>query len=80
MRLFLRIFRHGLPRTRLVWDIPPHISETCTIADLLEQVNDVIPLESGDWGLEDYNVECSGYDLLHFQVVDRVLNDADVVE
>lgn len=60
-----------------------------TIAQLLEDVNEVIPLEtepsvfdpefSGQWGLEDYVVEVSGSECLHFMEVEGLLRDGDEV-
>ncbi|KAL4784525.1 hypothetical protein BJX76DRAFT_219121 [Aspergillus varians] len=60
-----------------------------TIAQLLEDVNEVIPLEtepqlfsdesSGQWGLEDYAVEVGGSECLHFMEVEGLLRDGDEV-
>ncbi|KAK8071414.1 hypothetical protein PG997_011617 [Apiospora hydei] len=57
MRLNLAIRRNGLPEAKVVWPVP--LEENPTISKLLEQVNDIIPLESSDWGLDDYAVELS---------------------
>lgn len=84
VRLRLRVKRHGLPATHVTW--PVETSNTgygpngLTIAQLLEQVNEVIPLESDDWGLDDYAVEVEGFECLHFQDVNLVLRDRDRVE
>lgn len=60
-----------------------------TIAQLLEDVNEVIPLEcemadvghtgGGQWALEDYVVEVMGSECLHFMQVDGLLRDGDEV-
>ncbi|KAJ5496301.1 hypothetical protein N7463_008288 [Penicillium fimorum] len=60
-----------------------------TVAQLLEDVNEVVPLEtepsvfdaefSGQWGLEDYVVEVAGSECLHFMEVDGLLRDGDEV-
>ncbi|KAL3465153.1 hypothetical protein BJX64DRAFT_253263 [Aspergillus heterothallicus] len=60
-----------------------------TVAQLLEDVNEVIPLEteprlfedesSGQWGLEDYVVELGGSECLHFMEVDGLLREGDEV-
>ncbi|KAJ5121129.1 uncharacterized protein N7515_009090 [Penicillium bovifimosum] len=60
-----------------------------TIAQLLEDVNEVVPLEtepsvfdaefSGQWGLEDYVVEVAGSECLHFMEVEGLLRDGDEV-
>ncbi|KAE8146740.1 hypothetical protein BDV25DRAFT_143423 [Aspergillus avenaceus] len=60
-----------------------------TVAQLLEDVNEVIPLEtepalfdnefSGQWGLEDYVVEVGGSECLHFMEVEGLLRDGDEV-
>lgn len=61
---------------------------SCTIAQLLEDVNEVVPLETdnsdeemygGQWGLEDYTVEIGGYECLHFMEVDGLFRDGDEV-
>lgn len=50
-----------------------------TISQLLEQVNEVIPLEAEDWGLEDYAVEVRGFECLHFSEVAQILKEDDEV-
>lgn len=60
-----------------------------TIAQLLEDVNEVVPLEteprvfdpefSSRWGLEDYVVEVGGSECLHFMETDGILRDGDEV-
>jgi hypothetical protein len=81
MRLRLIVQRHNLPDTAIVWPV----ERDPTISQLLEQVAEVIPLESGgDWGLEDYAVELRGangknFECLHFQLVQQILADDDEV-
>lgn len=81
MRLRLLVKRHNLPDTPVVWPV----DEDLTISQVLEQVNEVLPLESaGDWGLEDYAVELTkqtgpNFECLHFQRVGHVLKDDDEV-
>jgi hypothetical protein len=90
MRLRLVIQRHCLPAVNLLWDTSgprPHSGQsvdshtslggTSTIAQLLEQINDVIPLESEEWGLEDYVVEVEGFECLHFWNVEGLLKEGD---
>lgn len=85
MRLRLTVQRHGLPPARVLWRIaavrPPYTAagSESTIAQLLEQINEIIPLESGDWGLEDYAVEVRGFECLHFSEVNQVLKEDDEV-
>ncbi|KAL2830090.1 hypothetical protein BJY01DRAFT_121264 [Aspergillus pseudoustus] len=60
-----------------------------TVVQLLEDVNEVIPLETeprlfehesgGQWGLEDYVVEVGGSECLHFMEVDGLLREGDEV-
>lgn len=60
-----------------------------TVAQLLEDVNEVVPLETepnifdperhGQWGLEDYVVEVGGSECLHFMEVDGLLREDDEV-
>lgn len=79
IRLRLAIRRHGVPEVKLVW--PCVGSEDFTISKLLTQVNEVITLESGEWGLEDYAVELAdgGFECLHFQQVSAVFKNDDQV-
>jgi hypothetical protein len=83
LRLRLVVRRHALPEVRVVFAV--QLDTDPTIANLLEQVNEVIPLESNDWGMEDYNVElCDstghGFDCVHFQQVAGILkNDEEVL-
>ncbi|KAL2269248.1 hypothetical protein VTJ83DRAFT_4094 [Remersonia thermophila] len=82
LRLRLVVRRHALPEVRVVF--PIRLDTEPTIANLLEQINEVIPLESNDWGLEDYAVELrdsngSGFECLHFQHVSVTLNDDEEV-
>ncbi|KAL8808187.1 MAG: hypothetical protein Q9182_000251 [Xanthomendoza sp. 2 TL-2023] len=85
MRLRLTVQRHGLPPARVLWTItairPPYSATGSepTIAQLLEQINEIIPLESGDWGLEDYAVEVRGFECLHFSEAKDVLKEDDEV-
>jgi hypothetical protein len=82
LRLRLVVRRHALPEVRIVFAV--QLDADPTIAHLLEQINEIIPLESNDWGLEDYAVELrdsSGhsFDCLHFQRVSVILkNDEEV--
>lgn len=85
MRLRLTVQRHGLPSARVLWTIaavrPPYSAAgpEPTVAQLLEQVNEIIPLESEDWGLEDYAVEVGGFECLHFSETSKVLKEDDEV-
>ncbi|TGO85095.1 hypothetical protein BPOR_0432g00050 [Botrytis porri] len=54
------------------------------LSELLNEINDVIPIESTEWGMEDYAVEVKGkgglnYECLHFQPVDKVMKEEDEV-
>jgi hypothetical protein len=82
MRVRLVVKRNGLPDTPVAWAIDT--SSNPTISQLLEQVNEILPLESeGDWGLEDYAVEIKGsgtnFECLHFQPVTSILHEDDEV-
>lgn len=89
MRIQLTVLRHTLPPTRILWTAshrsPPNTGlnlggvASGTISHLLEDVNEVVPLESEEWGLEDYAVEVGGYECLHFQEVGLVLKEGDEV-
>ena len=82
MRLRLTVRRHAVPETKLLWNVAP--DGNTTISKLLQLVNEVLPLEAGDWGLEDYAVEVkdwegTGFECLHFQLVSKVLKEDDQV-
>lgn len=77
--------RHSLPPVYVIWTVgvlrPPHAAagSSATVSHLLEQVNEIIPLESDDWGLEDYAVEVRGFECLHFFELNQVLKEDDEV-
>ncbi|KAM0353018.1 hypothetical protein ACHAPU_001904 [Fusarium lateritium] len=82
IRLRLTVCRHSVPEVKLIW--PCVATEDLTVSKLLALVNEVVPLESGDWGLEDYVVELpdgkgDSFELLHFQPVGKVLKEDDQV-
>jgi hypothetical protein len=82
MRLRLVVRRNGLPEIRLMWNV--RLDRNPTISKLLEQLNGDIPLESDDWGLEDYVVELhdddgTDFECLHYQLVRGVLKPDDRV-
>ena len=85
MRLKLTVQRHSLPPAHVLWIVgvprPPHSAAgaSITVSQFLEQVNDVIPLESEEWGLEDYAVEVGGFECLHFSELTQVLKEDDEV-
>lgn len=82
MRLRLTVRRHAVPEAKILWSIS--CDADTTIAKLLQQVNEVLPLEAGEWGLEDYAVELRDWDgnafeCLHFQLVLKVLKEDDQI-
>ena len=86
MRLQLIVQRHGLPSTQILWIVSAPAKQSngapgsgVTISQFLEQVNEIIPLEADQWGLEDYAVEVHGFECLHFSELNQVLRDDDVV-
>lgn len=75
-----------MPPVQVLWSLasavrPPllAVGNSITISQFLEQVNAIIPLESEDWGLEDYSVEVCGFECLHFAEVNQVLKEEDEV-
>ncbi|MCJ1436226.1 hypothetical protein MMC27_005604 [Xylographa pallens] len=84
MRLQLTVGRQGMVPVYLLWDpiaLRPNRTEdgaNITIAQLLDQINEVVPLEAADWGLEDYVVEVNGFECLHFCSL-SILKDNDYV-
>ena len=76
MRLRLRIERNALPPTQAVWPVKDGKS---TIAQLVQHVNEIFPLEGETWGLEDYTVTVGGYECLHYHELQAVCRDEDEV-
>ncbi|KAK3904125.1 hypothetical protein C8A05DRAFT_32089 [Staphylotrichum tortipilum] len=82
LRLRLVVQRHALPEVRIVFAV--QLGTDPTIANLLEQIDEIVPLESSHWGLEDYAVELRdasghGFDCLHFQRVVTILRSDEQV-
>lgn len=82
LRVKILIRRYELPDFKIVWSIPRR--QNLTIADLLVKINQIAPLESGEWGLEDYAVEvlsfgADGFECLHYQIATEILRDEDQV-
>lgn len=78
MRLRIKVLRHALPPREILWSVSEDKAKA-TISQLLEEITHVIPLESDDWGLDDYVVQLDGYDCLHFAQVCDVLKDNDQI-
>lgn len=76
MRLRLDIQRHELPAVKILINVP---SEPTTISKLLELVNDLVPLESDGWGLEDYVVSMGDYECVHYLDANTILKEDDAV-
>jgi len=80
MRLLLNIHRNALPPTKILFHVPTTTAAPLTFARLLADIDAVVPLESGTWGLSDYVVEIAGgYECLHFENVVAVLQDGEEV-
>ncbi|PVI05669.1 hypothetical protein DM02DRAFT_516244 [Periconia macrospinosa] len=80
MRLRLSVQRNNLPASNILWNVPDtNSAQAYTISRLLEDVNQVLPLEAEQWGLEDYTVEVGGFECLHFSSVFQTLKDDDLV-
>jgi hypothetical protein len=80
MRLRLHIFRNDLPALKVVWNttgLKPGADEI--VSSLLSSINDIIPLESSNRGLEDCVVEVGGFEALHFQEISAVFKEDDEV-
>lgn len=75
MRVRLQVLRHQLPPAKVLWNVDASL----TTAEFLNQINDFFPLEASGWGLEDYTVHLGGYELLHFQQLDTLLNHDDEI-
>ena len=77
MRVQLSIHRQALPPVDLLWALPDALPQSTTIAQLLEDVNNLMPLESDEWGLEDYVVQLGKFECLHFFQIQGLLKEDD---
>lgn len=82
LRLRLVVRRHGLPEARILFNVP--LDNDPTVAQLVELVNESIPLENDEWGLDDYTVELRAkdghaFECMHFQPVASILDKDDEV-
>ena len=79
MRLYVNVKRYELPDSKFVYSVTSG-QQSCSISALMFAINKQMPMESGNWGLEDYSLRLNGYDLLHYSKVDEVLRDGDQIE
>jgi hypothetical protein len=85
MRIFVTILRNCLPATEVVWALPEielgngNGTSHFTIAKLLASISGTVPLESEEWGLEDYLLEVGGYECIHYMPAEKLLKDGDHV-
>ena len=93
MRLQVSLHRHTLPPVNIIFASgtgpSSHTSNgSATIFNLLEDLNEIVPLESsdGEWGLEDYVVEVAAtvdqeksYECLHYLQLKSVLREDDEI-
>ena len=77
IRLRLSITRHELPQVKILHTID--ISQNPTISELISQIDELVPLESGSWGKEDYVVSVGAFECVHFQTVNDILRNDDEV-
>ncbi|RYP79376.1 hypothetical protein DL770_006692 [Monosporascus sp. CRB-9-2] len=81
IRLRVVIQRNGLPDDRFM--LPLSLEDNPTVAKLLEHVHsNYFPLESDQWGLEDYAVyrqssDGSRFECLHFSAIRSLFRDDD---
>ena len=76
MRIRLKVQRQGIPPVQILWNVT---ARNNTISEFLLQINEIIPLEHGEWGLEDYAVEVQGYECLHYSELKQVFQQDDEV-
>lgn len=72
----MRIERNTLPPVQALWPVQNH---GATVAQLLQHVNEIFPLEADTWGLEDYALSVDGFDCLHYHELRAVCKDEDEV-
>jgi hypothetical protein len=80
MRIKLSVCRYRLPTVSLLWNVPQDQANAgTTITFLLAKIDEIIPLETDTWSLEDYTVEIGGFECLHFQPISSVIKEDDHV-
>jgi hypothetical protein len=79
-RIKLKVQRNRLPDVDILWPVKEHEDhQQCTVAKLIADVHQAIPLESGDWSLDQYVCEVGGYECLHYAFVSDIIKDGDAV-
>lgn len=78
MRLRLRIERNELPPTQILHSISS-TQTSQTIAQFLQNINVLFPLESTNWDISDYAVLVGGYEATHYTEVGQAFKDEDEV-
>lgn len=81
MRIRLTIQRNRLDSVEVLWIIPEdsYKSPWHTISRWLAEVDEAFPLETDEWGLEDYVVHIQGFECLHFKTTGDVFRNGDHV-
>ena len=81
MRILLTIQRNRLDSVEVLWTIPEdsYKSPSHTISRWLAEVDEAFPLETDEWGLEDYVVHIQGFECLHFKTTGEVFRNGDHV-
>jgi hypothetical protein len=81
MRIRLTIQRNRLDSVEVLWIIPEdsYKSSSHTISRWLAEVDEAFPLETDEWGLEDYVVHIQGFECLHFKTTGDVFRNGDHV-
>jgi len=81
MRIRLTIQRNQLNPVEVLWTIPEdsYKSPSHTISRWLAEVDETFPLETDEWGLEDYVVHIQGFECLHFKTTGDVFRTGDHV-
>jgi hypothetical protein len=80
MRIHLSVERNGLPVVNLLWPVDEDENgKKSIISRLVAKVDEVVPLETEEWALEDYILQVNGFECLHWQNISDVLKDEDHV-
>ncbi|KAF3934179.1 hypothetical protein ABW20_dc0105050 [Dactylellina cionopaga] len=78
-RARLVISRPDVPQVRILWPLDAKLSQNprYSVYDLLTDINDIIPLDNRNLGIEDYVTELGGCELLHFMPIGQLIGDND---
>lgn len=78
MLLRVSVLRYQLPAVKFLY-FAPVSQEPLPVSKLLELVDQLVPLKSDNWSLDDYFVSCGDYECLHYSDCRSILKENDEI-